>query len=473
MTTRTITIDPVTRIEGHARITLQLDERGKVSDARLHVTQLRGFEKLSEGRPFREMPALTARICGICPVSHLLASAKAGDALLAVNIPPVAVELRRLLNYAQMVQSHALSFFYLSSPDLLLGMDAPVEQRNVVGLIHTDPKLARAGIRLRQFGQQLIEALGGKRIHNAWVVAGGVTEALNVATRDTTLIAIPEMLSIIQNTIERFKALLPNFVDEIQTFANFPTMYMGLVSPDNTLEYYDGQLRIVDENRQIIRDIPTQDYETFIGESAEKDSYLKSPYYLPMGYEHGMYRVGPLARLQVAETCGTPLADAELAIFRTLPLSEKHSAFHYHYARLVEILHGIERIKEILSDPQILDKHVRARADVNANEGIGIIEAPRGTLIHHYKIDDDGLMTDMNLIVATGHNVLAMNKGIQQVAQYFVDADKLTEGMLNRVEAVIRAFDPCLSCATHAIGKMPLHIQLLDNTGLIVDEVKR
>lgn len=473
MMSRTITIDPVTRIEGHARITLQLDERGKVSDARLHVTQLRGFEKLSEGRSFREMPALTARICGICPVSHLLASAKAGDALLAVNIPPVAVELRRLLNYAQMVQSHALSFFYLSSPDLLLGMDAPVPERNVVGLIHTDPELVRAGIRLRQFGQQLIEALGGKRIHNAWVVAGGVTEALNVATRDTTLIAIPEMLSITQDTIERFKALLPNFVDEIQTFANFPTMYMGLVSPDNTLEYYDGQLRIVDENRQIIRDIPTQDYEAFIGESAETDSYLKSPYYLPMGYEHGMYRVGPLARLQVAETCGTPLADAELAFFRTLPLSEKHSAFHYHYARLIEILHGIERIQEILSNPQILNKHVRARADVNANEGIGIIEAPRGTLIHHYKIDDDGLMTDMNLIVATGHNVLAINKGIQQVAQYFVDGNKLTEGMLNRVEAVIRAFDPCLSCATHAIGKMPLHIQLLDKTGLVLDEVKR
>ena len=473
MTKRTITIEPITRIEGHARVTMQLDENGKVADANLHVTQLRGFEKLAEGRPFREMPALTARVCGICPVSHLLASSKAGDELLAVTIPPTAIMLRRLLNYAQMVQSHALSFFYLSSPDLLLGMDASPQQRNVVGVIANEPDLARSGIRLRQFGQQLIEGLGGKRIHNAWVVPGGVTEPLKPETRETALAAIPEVTAIAQKTLAMFKSILPEFDAEIKAFANFPTMYMSLVSPDDTLEYYDGTLRLVDVNGNTIKDIATADYSQYVGEAAESFSYLKSPYYLPMGYPDGMYRVGPLARLHVAKRCGTPLADAELVAFRQLPASEQHSSFHFHYARLIEILHGIERIEQILSEPTILDKRVRAYAEPNANEGIGIIEAPRGTLIHHYKIADSGLMVDMNLIVATGHNVLAMNRGIKQVAEEFVDGTRLTEGMLNRVEAVIRAFDPCLSCATHAIGQMPLRVQLFNIDGTVIDEVRR
>jgi len=471
--TRTITIDPITRIEGHARITLYLDDTGHVADANLHVTQLRGFEKLSQGRPFREMPALTARICGICPVSHLLASSKACDELLAVRIPPTAEMLRRLLNYAQMVQSHALSFFYLSSPDLLLGMDASSKTRNIVGVIQVAPELARQGIRLRQFGQHLIKGLGGKRIHNAWVVPGGVSEPLNPDTRQTTLLAIPEMLNIIRNTLDIFRTMLPNFVDEIEVFANFPTMYMSLIAPDDTLEYYDGELRIVDENGKTINNISSEAYNTFIGEASEDFSYLKSPYYLPMGYPNGMYRVGALARLHVAKRCGTPLADAELEIFKQIPLTERHSSFHYHYARLIEILHGLERIQDILNDPDVLDHRIRAHAEPNSNEGIGIIEAPRGTLIHHYHIDDNGLITDMNLIVATGHNVLAMNRGIKQVAERFVDGNQLTEGMLNRVEAVIRAFDPCLSCATHAIGQMPLHIQLLNQVGEVVNEVRR
>ena len=471
--TRTITIDPITRIEGHARITIQLDDRGHVADATLHVTQLRGFEKLSQGRPFREMPALTARICGICPVSHLLASSKACDELLAVRIPPTAVILRRLQNYAQMVQSHALSFFYLSSPDLLLGMDASPQSRNIVGVIQVAPEVARQGIRLRQFGQQLIEGLGGRRIHNAWTVPGGVSEPLKAETRQNTLIAIPEMIDITRRTLDTFRTLLPDFIDEIEVFANFPTMYMSLVSPDDTLEYYDGQLRIVDEDGQTINDIARDNYADFIGEVSEDFSYLKSPHYLPIGYPDGMYRVGALARLHVAKRCGTPLADTEFEIFKQIPLAERHSSFHYHYARLIEILHGLERIQELLNDPDVLDKHIRAHAEPNRNEGVGIIEAPRGTLIHHYYIDDNGLITDMNLIVATGHNVLAMNRGIKQVAERFVDGNKLTEGMLNRVEAVIRAFDPCLSCATHAIGQMPLHIQLVDEAGEILDEVKQ
>lgn len=471
--TRTITIDPITRIEGHARITLQLDDHGHVADANLHVTQLRGFEKLAQGRPFREMPALTARICGICPVSHLLASAKACDELLAVTIPPTGAMLRRLLNYAQMVQSHALSFFYLSSPDLLLGMDEPPQSRNVTGVIEAAPDLARAGIRLRQWGQQLIEDLGGKRIHNAWVVPGGVSKPLSRETQQHTLASLPEMIDIARQTLDIFGGMLPDFAEEISVFANAPSMYMGTVTPDDTLEYYDGTLRIVDENGKTVTDIDHHAYDDYIGEATETFSYLKSPHYLPKGYADGMYRVGPLARLHVAKRCGTPFADEELERFRQIPVTEQHSSFHYHYTRLIEMLHGIERIQDILTDPDVLDRHVRAHAEPNSNEGIGIIEAPRGTLIHHYQIDDDGLMTDMNLIVATGHNVLAMNRGIKQAAQHFVDGSKLTEGMLNRVEAVIRAFDPCLSCATHAIGQMPLQIQLLDDRGQVIDEVKR
>jgi NAD-reducing hydrogenase large subunit len=471
---RTLTIEPVTRIEGHARITVQLDDAGEVTDAQLHVTQLRGFEKLAVGRPFREMPALTARICGICPVSHLLASAKACDELLAVRIPPTAIALRKLLNYAQMVQSHALSFFYLSSPDLLIGMDASPQARNVVGLLQAAPQMAADGIRLRQFGQDLIEQLGGKRIHNAWVVPGGVTDPLRTETRDQTLKAIPEVRNIALRTLDAFRALLPAFGEEIQAFANFPSMYMGMVTDDDTLEHYDGKLKLVDQHGVAVNPaIPQERFYEFIGEAAESFSYLKSPFYLPLGYPDGMYRVGPLARVQVVERCGTPLADEQLALFREIPADERHSSFYYHYARLIEMLYGIERIELLLQDRHILSREVRAFADANAREGVGIIEAPRGTLIHHYQIDEYGLITDMNLIVATGHNVLAMNEGVKQVAKQFVHGSNLTEGALNRVEAVVRAFDPCLSCATHAVGQMPIHIQLLGPDGGVIDEVQR
>ncbi|MCA9885242.1 MAG: Ni/Fe hydrogenase subunit alpha [Anaerolineae bacterium] len=471
---RTITIEPITRIEGHARVTLQLGEDGHVEDAHLHVTQVRGFEKLAEGRPFREMPSLTARICGICPVSHLLASAKACDELMAVDIPPTAVKLRKLLNYAQMVQSHALSYFYLSAPDLLLGMDAPQQVRNIAGLITTAPDIARLGIRLRQFGQDLIEQLGGKRIHNAWVIPGGVKEPLKPATREKTLGAIAEVKAIAIHTLEGFIDLLARYEQEIETFACFPTMYLGTVTANNTLEHYDGILRLVDENGKIVEvDIPHDKFYDYIGEATESFSYLKSPYYRPAGYPQGMYRVGPLARLQVAKTCGTPAADRALDQFREIPGSQRHSAFYYHYARLIELLHGIERIEELLNEPDILSTKVRAQAKPNRGEGVGIIEAPRGTLIHHYKADENGAMTDVNLIVATGHNIMAMNKGVKQVAQHFVRGDKLSEGALNRVEAVVRAFDPCLSCATHAIGQMPMHLQLLGADGTLLDEMRR
>lgn len=471
---RTITIDPVTRIEGHGRITIQLDEHGVAEDAHFQVTQFRGFEKLCEGRPLHEMPALMARICGICPVAHLIASAKACDALLAVRIPETAEKLRRIMNLAQIVQSHALAFFHLASPDLLLGLDSDPSKRNIFGVLEHYPELGKDGIRLRKFGQEIIELLGGKRIHPAWIVPGGVSEPLTVERRDKILAAIPEALSIAQRTLVWFKRQLENFREEIRTFANFPTMFLGLAKEDGGLALYKGWLRIVNAEGEIVQDhIDPSDYQTYIGEAVEPWSFLKSPYYKPLGYPNGIYRVGPLARLNMAKHCGTPLADQELAEFREVERRMVLSSFFYHYARLIEILFSIERIEFLLHEPDILDKHVRAYAGPNCFEGVGVAEAPRGTLIHHYKIDENGLIRWVNLIIATAHNNLAMNRGVLQVARHFIKGRVIPEGMLNRVEAVIRAFDPCLSCSTHAVGHMPLIVQLVSREGEIVGEARR
>lgn len=474
MVTRTITIDPVTRIEGHAKITIQLGENGQVEDAHFHVTQFRGFEKLAEGRPFREMPALMARTCGICPISHLIAASKACDELLAVRIPKTAVALRRILNLAQIIQSHALSFFYLSSPDLLLGMDVPAEKRNIFGLLEAQPEMARGGVRMRQFGQKVIEILAGKRIHPSWLVPGGVNSPLTEEKRAAILAMIPEAKQFALKTLEAFIPLLSQFATEIKVFANFPTLHMGLVSHKNSLEHYDGALRLIDAAGNVVESaIEPTAYQASIGEAVENFSYLKSPYYRPLGYPEGIYRVGPLSRLNIATSAGTPLADEAMQAFKALSQEERQSSFHYHYARLVEILYGIEKIEQLLQEEYILDSHVQALASLNSYEGVGISEAPRGTLIHHYKTDEQGLVTWANLIIATGNNSLAMDRGVLQTAQHFVSGDKLSEGMLNRVEAVIRCFDPCLSCSTHAYGEMPLKIQLLALDGTVLDELRR
>jgi len=472
---RTLTIEPVTRIEGHARITIQLDSAGEVEDAKFHLTQYRGFEKFCEGRPYREMPGLTARSCGICPVSHLVASSKACDQLLSVSIPPTAVNLRRIINLAQLLQSHALSFFHLSSPDLLLGWDSDPAQRNVFGLMRQFPQLAKDGIRLRQIGQMMIEIMSGKRIHTSWLVPGGVNEPLTEEKRAAMLKMIPDGMTIARRTYAFFKELIGKFADEALHFGNFPSLFLSLVTPRGGLEHYDGLIRIKDAEGNIVEDmVPPDEYQRLIGEAVEPYSYMKSPYYKRHGYPHGMYRVGPLARLNNCDRCGTPFADVALAEFRTLQESRPvASSFHYHYARLVEIIFALETIDRLLRDPQILDPRIRARARSNRDEGIGVAEAPRGLLIHHYRIDSQGLMSWMNLIIATGHNNLAMNRGVKQVAQRYVDGNRLQEGMLNRVEALIRCYDPCLSCASHAVGQMPLRIELQDSHGRIVDELQR
>jgi NAD-reducing hydrogenase large subunit len=468
-----IIIDPVSRIEGHAKITIFFDDRDQVVDARFHVTEFRGFERFCEGRPFFEMAGLSARICGICPVSHLLASAKAGDRILAVAIPPAAVKLRRLMNLAQFIQSHALSFFHLSAPDLLLGWESDPAKRNVFGLIESHPQLARGGIRLRQLGQEIIEALGGRKIHPAWSVPGGVRESLPIEARDRFLARLPEAHAVTRQALDLFKRFLDAHPEETQTFGNFPSLFMGLVTPEGDWENYDGVLRFTDHAGQMVEQCDPLDFGQFIGEAVEKDSYLKFPYFRPLGYPNGVYRVGPLARVNVCRSMGVPQADRELNELRQRAGGVANASFYYHYARLLEILACLEFLERLLPDPELQSDRLRAAAGVNRLEGIGVSEAPRGTLFHHYQVDQNGLLKKINLIIATGQNSLAMNRTVAQIARHYVTGVKIEESILNRVEAGIRAFDPCLSCSTHAVGQMPLRVELRRTDGTLLQEMRR
>jgi NAD-reducing hydrogenase large subunit len=468
-----ITIEPVSRIEGHAKISIQLDDQGKVAGTEFHVTQVRGFEKFTEGHPFYEMPGITARICGICPISHLLASSKACDAIMAVRIPPAAKKLRELIHFAQIVQSHALSFFYLSAPDFLLGMDSDPASRNVLGVIAGHPELARDGIELRKFGLAIVEGLAQERVHPSWIVPGGVASPLSTGARDRILSELPAAKAIAERTIHFFKGALDKFNEEIEFFGSTPTMYAGMVDRKGNLQLYDGGLRFRGSSGETVEDhIPAENYSDWIGEASLRESYLKAPYFRPSGFPAGVYRVGPLGRINTADQCGTPMADVEFKEFHQRFGAIAHSAFLYHYARLIEIIFALEKIEALLADPQILDSHVRATAGVNSLEGVGMIEAPRGTLIHHYQVNEEGAITWANLIVATGHNNLAIGRSVQQVSEHYIDGTKLNEGMLNRVSAVVRAYDPCLSCSTHANGILAMHIQLLDSEGNVLDELR-
>jgi NAD-reducing hydrogenase large subunit len=464
----------VTRIEGHAKISIYMDDAGNVADAEFHVVEFRGFEKFCEGRPYTEMPGITQRICGICPVSHTLASAKAGDALMAVNIPPAADKLRRLMNLGQIIQSHALSFFHLSAPDFLLGWDSPQAQRNVFGLIASNKDLARAGIRLRQFGQEIIEILGDKKIHPAWAVPGGVRSALSEEGRAKIRAWLPEAFATTKVAFDLWEKTMETHQREIQIFGNFPSLFMGLVAEDGTWEHHGGKLRFTDSSGSIIADrLDEQDYLDSIGESVQGGSYLKSPYYKPLGFPAGIYRVGPLARLNVCQQMGVPKADAELKKFKKLGHGAVTSSFLYHYARLIEILACIELVERYMDDPELSSDYLRADAGINNLRGVGVSEAPRGTLFHDYTVDRNGLLQKVNLIVATGQNNLAMNQTVAQIARHYVRGNDIPEAMLNRVEHGIRCYDPCLSCSTHAVGQMPLHVQMIAPDGKVLDEKMR
>lgn len=470
-----IVIDPVTRIEGHAKISIFLDDAGNVSDAEFHVVEFRGFEKFCEGRPYGEMPGITARICGICPVSHMLASAKAGDAIMAVHIPPAADKLRRLMNLGQIIQSHALSFFHLSAPDFLLGWDTPQPRRNVFGLIASDKELARAGIRLRQFGQEIIEILGDRKIHSSWAVPGGVRSPLSKEGRDKIRGWLPEAFATVQTAFGLWRKTMETHQRELSVYGDFPSLFMGMVAEDGTWEHHGGKLRFADSAGAIIADqVDPRKYSEVIGESVQAGSYLKSPYYLPLGFPGGIYRVGPLARLNVCERMGVPQADAELKKFKQLGRGAVTASFLYHYARLIELLACLEYVERHMDDPDILDDYLRADAGINCLRGVGASEAPRGTLFHDYTVDRNGLLQKVNLIVATGQNNLAMNRTVAQIARHYIKGGpEIPEPLLNRVEHGIRCYDPCLSCSTHAAGQMPMIVRLVAPDGTVLSEAVR
>ncbi len=469
--TRKIEINPVSRIEGHGKITVGLDERGEVSYARFHVTQFRGFEVFTKGRDFREMPVITPRTCGICPVSHHLASAKACDMILGVEVTPTAHKLRELMHMGQIVQSHALSFFHLSSPDLLFGFDADPAIRNVAGLVAQFPDLAVKGVTLRKFGQELIKTLGGKKVHPWHSIPGGVNRSIRVEERDAYLAQIPAMKEIVHEALALLKNYLAEHGDEAKKFATLEIANLGLVN-GGFLELFDGDIRLRGPKGRVIDEFADWEYLDHIGEHVEEFSYLKFPFYRPLGYPNGSYRVGPLGRVNACDDIDTPEASAELAEFRTLG---KNGIVHYtmytHYARLIEALYGLERMEELLEDPDITGSDLRITSNDLQPEGIGVIEAPRGTLIHHYWVDEKGAITAVNMIVATGHNNYAMNRGVEIVARDYIKNGEVTEGIMNRMEHVIRCYDPCLSCSTHAIGRMPLALEILGADGRILRKI--
>lgn len=470
-----ITIEPVTRIEGHAKVTIHLDDNGQVADAKMHVIEFRGFEKFSEGRHFSEMPTLTERICGICPVSHHLASAKALDDIVGVQIPRPARLLRELMHMGQMVQSHALSFFHLSSPDMLLGFDSDPMTRNVFGLIAAAPDAAKKGIFLRKYGQMAIAAVGGRKIHPDCCVAGGQSRTMDAKDREWLLQNLGAAYEAAALGLSLLKGWIDRNPEMVRTFANFDSNYSGLVTDKGHLEEYDGFIRMIGPNGESLEEmVDPHDYLSIIGEATEDWSYLKFPFYRPQGYPEGSYRVGPLARMNIIDGIDTPKAHAEWKLLRAVGGNKPVTgSMYYHYARLIEITFGLERIEEILNDPEVLSDDIYTPSNVIRPQGVGVAEAPRGTLFHHYWVDEVGRIEKVNLIVATGQNNNAMNRGVFEVAKQYVKGEKIQEGMLNRVEAAIRCYDPCLSCSTHAVGKMPMVINLLSPQGDVLHQVAR
>jgi len=475
-----ITIDPVTRVEGHGRVTIHLDEYGKVEDSFFHIVEFRGFERFIQGHPYWEAPVLVQRLCGICPVSHHLAAAKAIDQLVGIDpedLTPAAFKLRKLMHYGQIFQSHALHFFYLASPDLLFGMDAPVEKRNVLAVAVENKELARKGILMRKFGQEIIRAIAGKKIHGVAAVPGGVHKTFDPKEREYFLNGkdIPNIKTMIewsQEIIEFIKGYHEKNRVLLDTFAAFPSGHLGMVDDVGNLELYHGKLRAIDSAGNItLPDVSTNDYQKYFLEGVERWSYMKFPYLKEIGREKGWNRVGPLARMNICNAIPTPLAEKERQAYIAFTGKKvNNSTLYSHWARLIEILHCAEVMNDLLHDDDILSNDL-VREGKPRLEGVGIIEAPRGTLTHHYQVDEKGMITRCNLIVSTTHNNEAMNQAVKWVANNVISQKgAITDGMLNQVEVAIRAYDPCLSCATQALGQMPLKMELYNHTGELIDE---
>jgi NAD-reducing hydrogenase large subunit len=475
-----ITIEPVTRVEGHGKVTIHLDDQNNVDYTRLHIVEFRGFERFVQGRPYWEAPVLVQRLCGICPVSHHLAAAKALDMIVGAgtgeSLTPTGEKMRRLMHYGQIFQSHSLHFFHLVSPDLLFGIDADPAIRNVIGVAMAHKDLAVQGVMMRKFGQEVIRATAGKKIHGTGAIPGGINKHLAPEDHETLLngadpLNIDQMISWSQGALDFFKDYYTKNQSFIDNFAAFPSSHLSLVRKDGAMDLYHGVLRAVDaEGNKILDDVDYQDYDKYIEEEVRSWSYMKFPYLKHLGKEKGWYRVGPLARLNTCDSIPTPLAQEEFEYYKALTHGKPNGhCLHYHYARLIETLHSAEMMKELLKDPDLMEGEL-VTTGTKVNKGIGLIEAPRGTLFHHYEINEHDQITLANLIVSTTNNNEPMNQSVNQVAHSWMDGQpKITEPMMNAVEVAIRAYDPCLSCATHALGKMPLEISLFDAENNLLD----
>jgi NAD-reducing hydrogenase large subunit len=481
---RKITIDPVTRVEGHGKVTIHLDDDGNVTQTRLHIVEFRGFERFVQGRPYWEMPVLVQRLCGICPVSHHLAAAKALDVIVGAGagdgLTPTAEKMRRLMHYGQIFQSHSLHFFHLSAPDMVFGIDGDPATRNVIGLALTNKDLAVQGVMMRKFGQEIIRATAGKKIHGTGAIPGGINKHLSEAERDEFLkgadpLNADKMIDWSQAAVDWFKDYHKKNKDLIDHYAVFPSNHLSLVRKDGAMDLYHGVLRAVDaEGNKILHDIDYQHYLDYIDEEVRSWSYMKFPYLKEFGKQNGWYTVGPLARLNTADFIPTPLAQKEFEIYKAYTNGKPNNmSLHMHWARLIEILHAAEMMKELLEDPDIVSGELVTKGQ-KVNQGIGLLEAPRGTLFHHYEINGKDQISMANLIVSTTNNNQPMNNAVNQVAKNWMNGrTEITEPMMNAVEVSIRAYDPCLSCATHAFGQMPLEISLYNATGELIDRKRK
>lgn len=481
---RKITIEPVTRVEGHGKVTIHLDDSGNVEQSRMHIVEFRGFERFVQGRPYWEAPVLVQRLCGICPVSHHLAAAKAMDVIVGSGtgegLTPTAEKMRRLMHYGQMFQSHALHFFHLVSPDLLFGIDGDPAVRNIIGVAMEHKDLAVQGVMMRKYGQEVIEATAGKKIHGTGAIPGGINKNLSVEERDRLinggdLMNIDKMIDWAQGAVDFFKDYHSKNSDMIDNFSVFPSSHLSLVRKDGALDFYHGVIRAVDsEGKKILNDVDTQEYLQHIGEEVRSWSYMKFPYLKSIGKADGWYTVGPLARLNTCDFIPSPLAQKEFEIYKAYTKGKPNNmSMHMHWARLIELLHAGELIKELLNDGDLQGNDLVKKGE-KVKEGVGLLEAPRGTLFHHYRINDLDQIVMANLIVSTTNNNEPMNQAVNYVAkQTFTGKAEITEGMMNGIEVAIRAYDPCLSCATHAMGKMPLLVTLHDSKDNVIDEKRK
>jgi NAD-reducing hydrogenase large subunit len=472
-----IVIDPVTRVEGHGKVTIIQDDEGHIDRTRLLIVEFRGFERFIQGRPYWEAPVVVQRLCGICPVSHHLAAAKAMDVIVGTGpdgLSPTAEKMRRLMHYGQMLQSHALHFYHLCSPDLLFGFDSDVLKRNVLAVAAEYPDLAFQGIMLRKYGQEIIKDTAGKKIHGTGAIPGGINKNLSIEERDRHLKDIDQIIEWSRASVELVKKVHSQNPTYFDNFASFDSNHLSLVRKDGALDLYHGNLRAVDnEGNKIIDQVDYADYLKYIGEEVKSWSYMKFPFLRKLGKRKGWYRVGPLARLNCCDFIPSDLAQKEFEQFRAYTGGKPNNfSLHYHWARMIEMLHSAEMIKELLNDKDLQGTDL-VRKGQKTSEGVGLLEAPRGTLFHHYKVNEQDQITMCNLIVSTTNNNEPMNSAVTKVANQHLEGKQITENMLNFVEVAIRAYDPCLSCATHALGKMPLKVELRDSRGREIHSLSR